>query len=258
MKNIIQYMKPATLCAVLLMLLMASCAKDEYYIDGGKADPKFNGTIMQYLESDPRFDTIAQIVKLADMEEVLSNENVTFFVPTDEVIRRTIGEVNSPIIELRNRLNQELFDQGRDTIKVLADVDPEIWKKYLSRYIFKGTYLLRDYPQLDFALKALYPGSFYYTYNNDLANIGVVYNSVNNVRYTGYRQLSISFIPDPSNPADYIAAAVATSDVQPTNGAVHVLALSLGGSKIGETESHIGANNFGFGTEFNRDVILSK
>lgn len=261
MKNtMIRYTKPALFLTALLIMFLAACKNDDYYVDGGKANPNFSGNIMQYLESNPaKFDTIVQIVKLAGLEEVLSKEEVTFFAPTDEVIRRTIGTVNRTLNDSqRNKLNQKLFDAGRDTIQQFSDVPQNIWRKYLSRYIFKGKHVLKDYPQIDYGLKELYPGGFYYTYTNELANIGVVYNAVNNVRYTGYRQLGISFIPDPSNPERYFAAAVATSDVQPSNGAVHVLAIANGATRIGEAEISEAGDLFGFGTEFWTDVIYNR
>lgn len=262
MKNTIKrYLKPIAICSVLLTMMVASCKQDDYYQDGGKAEPKFNGTVLQYLQSNPKFDTIAQIVKLAGLEDMFSNEEITFFCPTDEVVRRTIGFVNRPINDYyKNTLNQMLFDQGKDTISVLADVPPSIWRKYLLRYVFKGKYVLKDYPQLDFTLKQLYPGGFYYTYNNDLANIGVVYNAVNNVKYTGYRQLSISFVRDVSNPNQSLiySAAVATSDVQPTNGVVHVLAIAGGLTTIGEVFVSPMGDYFGFGTDFWTDVVFNR
>jgi len=254
MKNIInQYIKPIIYCSVLLTMMVASCKQDDYYIDGGKADPKFKGNMMEYLESNPKFDTIAQIVKLAGMEEAFKNEDLTFFAPTDEVIRRTIGIYSS------GGLNRDLFDLGKDTIKVLSDVQPEIWRKYLTRYLFKGKMTAKDYPQLDFTLKPLYPGGFYRGYNKDLANIGVVYNPVNGVNYIGYRQLSFSYIPDSANPDNFLPAAVASSDIQPTNGVIHVLAVATGDLYfIGETMQSFAANIYGFDGEFFTDVILSK
>ncbi|WP_214225104.1 fasciclin domain-containing protein [Pedobacter sp. B4-66] len=261
MKNIIKrYFKPAAILTVLLITVISSCKKDEYYNDGGKANPVFNGNVMQYLESNDKFDTIAQIVKLAGMEDVFKNENITFFAPTDEVIRRTIGLVNTDVPNMRNMLNQELFDIGKDTIKTLSDVQPQIWKRFLSRYIYKGTHKLKDYPQIDFKLRELFPGSFYYTYDGEISNIGVVFNEVNGVKYVGYRQLALSYLSDPSAPSDprsLITAAVATSDIQPSNGVVHVLAISLG-NDIGELPAQLSANVFGFNREFMIEVILSK
>jgi len=261
MKNtFIKYIKPVAICSVLLIAMLASCKNDDYYQDGGKANPKFNGTVLQYLESNPaKFDTLVQIVKLAGLEDVFNKEDITFFAPTDEVIRRTIGTVNRTLNDpYKNRLNQVLFDLGKDTIKTFSDVPSTIWRKYLLRYVFKGKSVLKDYPQLDFGLTELYPGGFFRGYNNDLCNIGVVYNSTNGVKYTGYRQLSISFIRDSSTPENIIPAAVATSDVQPTNGVVHVLAIAGELDLIGETLVSPGGDLFGFGDDFWVDVVFNR
>lgn len=232
----------------LLILLFSSCEQEEYYIDGGKAKPFYNGSILQYLDSKPvEFDTIALIVRLAGMEEVFTEEVITFFAPTDAVIKQTIGAVSD------GGLNQELYSLGKDTIQALDEISPEIWKKYLSRYIFKGANKLKDYPQIDFSLIQVFPGAYYYAYNQDVFNIGVVYNDANGVKYIGYRQLTISFIPDNSQLDKYIPAAVASSDIQATNGVVHVLAWSQGNS-IGNAS----ANFFGFGSEFSQDVSINR
>lgn len=269
MKTIIdKYIKSSLILLVLAGLLITSCSKDDYYVDGGKANPAFNGTVMDYLESNPTFDTIAQIVKLAGMEEMFRNEEITFFAPTDEVVRRTIGNATTGLSNSLN-LNMALYRLGKDTIKTLSDVDPQIWRKYLMRYVFKGKRVLKDFPQIDFDLRQLYPGSYYYTYNNDLTNIGVVYNKANGVKYTGYRQLAISFINDQSSPDNFITAAVASSDIQPKNGVVHALAVWTGTiiivdgnaqiiDKIGETRIDPASNYFGFGFDFSTEVVLSK
>lgn len=258
MKTFIKrYFTSIALCSVLLTMIVSSCSKDDYFVDGGPAKAKYEGNMLQYLETHPKFDSVAQIVKLAGLESVFTTENITFFAPTDEVIRRTIGLVNTNIPEVQNGLNQRLFAAGKDTIKVLSDVPSGTWRKYLMRYMFKGTNVLKDYPQLDFNLKPLYPGGFYLGYNNDLSNIGVVYNNSNGVAYTGYRQLSISFIPDPANYSNFIAAAVASSDIQPSNGVVHALAITLRGN-IGAVLTYNGANSFGFNDDFSREVLLNK
>lgn len=260
MKNIFKnYTALLVICSVLLMISVSSCKKDDYYRDGGLAKAQFNGTVLQYLQSNPKFDTIAQIVKLAGLEDMFSKEEITFFAPTDEVIRRCIGQVNSKIPQLNNGVNQKLFDGNKDTLKTLSDVKPEIWRKYMLRYVFKGKSLLKDYPQLDFDLRPLYPGGYYYGYNGDLANIGVVYNSANSVRYTGYRQLSISSVPDPSQPNNYFSAAVASSDIQPSNGVVHVLAVWFGPGNIGDVRlDAVGSNIFGMSRDWENEVFLSK
>jgi len=215
------------ICAALLLLLNA-CKRDEYYIDGGRANPDYQGSMLQYLKDKKvPFDTVAQIVKLAGMEEQFSKENFTFFAFDDDVIKRTIGDIHTNDRNKNPRLqslNQLLYEAGKDTVKTLDQISPLIWRKYLQRYMFKGVNALKDYPQIDMDLKSIYPGALHYDYNNDVSNIGVVYNSANGIKYIGYRQLVFSYIPDISKPNDnWYISYVASSDIKPSNGMVHTL-----------------------------------
>ena len=92
--------------------------------------------------------------------------------------------------------------------------------------MFKGSNKLNDYPQLDVSLLNLYPGQDYYSYNNTILNIGVIYDDVNGIKYAGYRHLAISYIKDLNNPLYYpnwIRNDISSSDIKPTNGVVHAL-----------------------------------
>ena len=85
---------------------------------------------------------------------------------------------------------------------------------------------MNEYPQLDPGNLSAYPGQIYSSYIGDIMNVGVIYNDAGGVKYAGYRQLIISFIPSVSAPRDYnswYSAIVATVNVAPTNGYVHVL-----------------------------------
>ncbi len=219
--------------SVLMLCCFAACKRDAYYTDGGLAQAKFNGTVLQYLSSKPvEFDTLVQIIKLAGLAPVLSNEDITFFAPNDVNIKALIGRLD------QGGVNQRLYQEGRDTIKVLADVDSLIWRKYLLRYIYKGKNKLVDYPQIDFNQQAIYPGQIYYSYNNSVANIGVVYNDAGGIRYMGYRQLHISYIPDISKPTEnWKTVRVSSSDIQPDNGVVHVLEVS--GNQLGFNQAEM-------------------
>ncbi|GAA4306820.1 fasciclin domain-containing protein [Mucilaginibacter gynuensis] len=218
MKNLI------IVCACLLLALN-SCKRDGYYEDGGKANPNFNGDMLAYLESKPvPFDTIAQIVKLAGLEETFRTSEFTFFALDDDVIKRTIGDKNDV-----GSLNWQLFFVGKDTVKALSDINPLIWKKYLQRYMFTGVNRLKDYPQIDLGLQSLYPGGLYYSLSGTVCNIGAVYNDVNGVKYLGYRNLSLSYVYDLSNPDDKSnPIKISSSDIKPKNGIVHTLSFSFG------------------------------
>lgn len=204
--------------ACCMIILLSACKKDEYYVDGGLANPIFDGDVLAYLESKPaEFDTIAQIVKLAGLEKTFRTEEFTFFAPRDENIKELIGT------ERTNGVNKSLYQAGRDTIKTLADVDSVIWRKYLERYMFKGKNLLKDYPQIDFDYLNVFAGQNYYSYNNSVSKIGVVFGDASSIKYIGYRQLTISYIKDVSQPNSWSTQRITSSDIQPKNGVVHVL-----------------------------------
>lgn len=221
MKN--STIKTCVLLGLGLVLSFSACKRDEYYIDGGKANPNFDGTMLEYLQSKPvPFDTIAQIVKLAGLEDMFNKEDMTFFAPTDYEVKQLIG-----VATRGTGLNGSLYIMGKDTVKTLADIDGFIWAKYLKRHLFKGVKKLADYPQYDPNLEAVYPGQNYYSYGNTLARIGVIYGDVNGVKYIGYRQLSISYIPDASRPdQNFFRNDISSSDIKPKNGVVHSLELT--------------------------------
>jgi hypothetical protein len=197
-----------------ILVLIASCKKDNYYKDSGSHDPHFKGSTMDYLDSVPfYFDSVAAVVRLAGMEEVFKSDTLTFFAPTDKSIRNLIKE-----------LNYSLYVQGYDTVKVLADIPSSIWQNYLQMYMFHGANQLKDYPQIDYNLVSIYPGQGYLSWNGTPMNIGVIYNDDNGVKYVGYRQLSIAYIPDPARPRDnWYTEFVASSNILTNNGVVHTL-----------------------------------
>jgi hypothetical protein len=197
-----------------LVLGLCACNKDDYYRDSGTHDPVFKGTTLDYLDAVPfYFDTVATVVRLAGMEEVFNSDTLTFFAPTDRSVLRLI-----------RILNFDLYRQGHDTVKTLADVPAQIWQKYLQMYMFHGHNELKDYPQIDYSLVNIYPGQGYLSWYGTPMNIGVIFNDDNGVKYVGYRQLSIAWIPDPAKPRDnWIIEKVASCNITTNNGVVHTL-----------------------------------
>ncbi len=195
------------------LLFLSSCNKD-YLIDSGKHESAYPGTIWKYLNDKPQyFDSLSRVVVLAGMENVLDKEEVTFFAPSSSCVYKSV-----------KALNRYLYLRGRDTVKNLSQIKPAVWKEMLSLYIIKGKYLLKDVPQLDTTLLGSYAGQGYISYGNQPMNLGVIYNDAGGVKYSGYRQLFYSYINDFSNAAgSMLNVPVSSSDIQPTNGAVHVL-----------------------------------
>ena len=218
---------------VPVILFNTSCQRDDYYFDSGLADPHFDGSVMDYLDAKPiEFDTIAQIVRLAGMEETFRDHEFTFFAPTDESIKRLIGAID------RGGLNQQLFHLGRDTIVQLSEVDSLIWRRYLERHMFSGRNKLMDYPQIDLEMLTVFPGETYYALSRDVLNIGVIHHDAGRVKYLGYRQLVIRYIPDISRPDEVRTdVRIASSDIQPNNGVVHVL--NVNNAEFGFSHSEV-------------------
>src|SRR3546814_1451288 len=73
---------------------LASCEKDDYYRDGGLADPNFDCRMLEYLQSKPvEFDTIAQLINLDRLEDVFQTCDVTFIAPSDTAVKELIVHV---------------------------------------------------------------------------------------------------------------------------------------------------------------------
>jgi len=206
---------------MIALLLFSSCQK--YYMDSGIHNPKYDGTVMDYIKyRKDIFDSLYKVIQLADMENTLNRQGVTFFAPGDASIRKSIFN-----------LNRGLHALGRDTVLKMDQIDPSVWREYLSMYIYNNTYLLKDIPQLDTNNMNVFPGQGFISVGNQNMNLGVLWNDVstNNgqqvVKYAGYRQLYISYILDISNTDNnsirMINAPVATSDIQTSNGVIHAL-----------------------------------
>ncbi|WP_346238901.1 hypothetical protein ABDK00_005625 [Niabella insulamsoli] len=198
-----------------VLLLLGACKKD-YFIDTGTTKAEFDGTILDYLKSKPQyFDTLVKIIDYAGMTSIFQTEEITFFAPADSSLRRTYEVCNLILNQL-----------GRPPITKYQQVKPAVWRQALSRYVFKGARSLTDYPQLDPENMAAYPGQIYNSYDDLIMNIGAIYTSGGGVPYAGYRRLTISYIPSASSARDYqtwTSASVASVDIKPTNGYVHVL-----------------------------------
>ncbi|RPE08537.1 hypothetical protein EGT74_15970 [Chitinophaga lutea] len=219
MKKIFQW--PLALCC--LVLFSQSCKKD-YYVDGGKANPIYNGTIYDYLtEKTMYFDTIKAIVDLAGMKDMMTKDTITFFAPSDDVIRDAMNLVN---------LNR--FIAGKDSVKI-SDIGQEVWRKFLGMYVMKGKHTAGTFPRVSYNNINAFPGINYVMLDGYILNIGLEYTTYNGVEAVGPRILYVTDITfDPTNFRNNPRVRVVSSDIQPKNGVVHVLSIQ---------------HNFGFRTD---------
>lgn len=207
---------------IFSLLIVASC-KNDYFDDSGVHKAKYDGNMLQYLEAHGKnerslFDSLLTVIKLAGLENTVANEPITFFAPTDPSIGQAIKVLNS-----------RLFNSGQDTVVELSEVDNRVWKQLLQGYMIKGNLGLVDFPQVDTMALNAFGGRLYQTLDDDLiVNIGTVFHDLKNdgvtIKYQGPRQLLFSYIPDMSNPTKFWRNGyVATSNIEPTNGRLHVL-----------------------------------
>lgn len=208
-------MKKHILTSIIVScILIYACSDDSYLKDTGIHDANYNGSVLEYLKSKPvHFDSLTKIINLGGMDDVFESEEITFFAPSNPSINKSV-----------KKLNNYLYNRGRDTVKNLKQIDPKVWKEMLSLYVINEKYLLKDIPQLDTTQLAAFGGQGFITYGGKPMNVGVVYFDAGGVKYAGYRQLYYSFINDfNNNPGSMLNVPVASSDIQPNNGAVHVL-----------------------------------
>jgi hypothetical protein len=188
----------------------SACQKD-YYEDSGLQIGVYPVSSLQFLAQDPfLFDTVTEVIHLAGMDQVLEDSTITFFAPTDHSIARSMNELNS-----------DRYDKFEDSLRI-EDIPGEVWRKFLSRYIFRGKYMLKDIPRRDAAQLNVYPGMNMESWDDYIMNLGVTFSNYSGTKDVGPRQIIITDIGDLADPVD-VGNSVATSDLQTKNGIIHVL-----------------------------------
>ncbi|PSL44385.1 fasciclin domain-containing protein [Chitinophaga niastensis] len=199
------------LLVVVLMVLTLSCKKDNYYKDSGKQVGVYDIGAYDFLKARPLFfDTLINIIDSAGLQDVLQKETVTFFAPTNHAIKKTMDVLNSA-----------RYMQNKDSVYI-RDIPGDIWKRFLSHYIFRGRYMLKDIARRDKLQLPVFPGQNMESYNGYIMNLGVQFSDYSKTKDVGPRTVVITAIGDLANPAG-ITNLVATSDLQCKNEVVHVL-----------------------------------
>ncbi|WP_316783429.1 hypothetical protein [Pedobacter frigiditerrae] len=115
---------------VLIAMAFTACKKDSEYYDYENNVKEFNGTVLQYLEAQPvnTFDSVLLVLnRLPALKDTLTNNNVTFFAPTNASFQAAIKNLNI----LRK-------SQGKTPL-YLKDCDLSSLDILTSRYIIRGS-----------------------------------------------------------------------------------------------------------------------
>jgi uncharacterized surface protein with fasciclin (FAS1) repeats len=112
---------------ILCCLLVLSCAKDNGFYRHELQKTRFNGDIYAYLKSKPGvYDSLVKVVDRVGLDQILSNDGVTLFAPTNESFKLAIENLNN----IRRRA-----DQSRE---FLSDINYEHLDTMMSQYVIRG------------------------------------------------------------------------------------------------------------------------
>ncbi|WP_316817221.1 fasciclin domain-containing protein [Pedobacter nyackensis] len=195
---------------VIVCISNYSCKK-EYFNGGNLQKGIFNMSSYEFLKTKPfLFDTLTMVIEQAGLKETLDKESITFFAPTDHSVKKVMDIINS-----------SRYFQSKDSI-FIKDIPQSIWRKHLAQYIFKDKYLLKDIARYSLTEPNIYPGQYMTSYDGFIMNLGVQFSDYQGTKDVGPRAVYITKIGDLGSPIN-VPATVATSDLQTTNGVIHVL-----------------------------------
>jgi len=206
-------MRLKTILVSLSLAAALTACNGDYLVDGGTSEPNYDGTIMQFLESRPDlFEDLVTVVRLTSWKDVFSNPDVkvTFFAPTDFAIEAAMTYVNYYLYNY----------EGVKPLTDLSQIKASVWEDLIGMYVMEDTYRLNDIAQIDTVALSAYPGQTNRTYDQKFKmTMGVCYHDAGGIKYVGYRQILYSY-PDMAHP---VYAYVATCNIEPSNGVIHVL-----------------------------------
>ncbi len=126
-----------TLLLLTLLLGLYSCSNNDYLVDGGVANQNLGMTTYDFLKSNKQLDTLALLIKRADMIGVVNAKSTTLFAPNNLSIRNyvkiilaqkrnadptatfTINDI--PQADLKVMLGGYIFDQSLDRSKLVKE-----------------------------------------------------------------------------------------------------------------------------------------
>ncbi|WP_345211186.1 hypothetical protein [Mucilaginibacter gynuensis] len=124
MKKINRYI----LCAIMGLLALTACKKNDYINDGGKANAHVNMTTYDFLKSRPQFDSLVRIIDKAGMKDEI-NGNITFFATT-----------NYGIVDyVKAKKQLKIIEVGDENINFgIKDLNAAELRDSLKIYMYKG------------------------------------------------------------------------------------------------------------------------
>lgn len=121
-------MKKILVICISLLMLIQSCSKDNYIIDGGVSNPKVNMSTYDFLMQHGSFDSLIRIIDHAGIKDIV-NSDVTFFATTDYGVRDYVAA----------KKQQKIIELGDENIKFgIQDIPAKELRDSMMVYLFDG------------------------------------------------------------------------------------------------------------------------
>lgn len=185
----------------IFLALVFGCVActDENFIDTGNASGVYDGSVMQYLRHHPQnWDSTVVVIEWAGLTQLFEGKDpeypeITFFGPTNLSIIRY------------------MLDNDIERIK---DVEPEVWKNMMLRYVIVGKHKREEVSKGD----SKTGGDSFVTLGGNQLRIYRVLAPYKETPEAGPAELWVH-----SFETGYSVVQVASADIEPNNGIVHSL-----------------------------------
>lgn len=191
--------------SLLCCLLAVSCAKDNGFYKHELQKTRFDGTIYEYLKSKPGvYDSLIKVIDRVGLDQVLTNDGVTIFAPTNESFKLAIENLNN----IRRKAEQPN--------EFLANVKYDHLDTMMSQYIIRGKYTGDSLENQD--------GAFFYDFRHGHRMHGKLVESYSSGYIYGGPSV-IEFSDTKASPfvRNWVTASTASINIETNNGVVHVL-----------------------------------
>lgn len=187
----------------LIISAGTSCKKDGPYSTFKPANT-YPGTIYDYISSHPdNFKNLLSMLDKCGLSEILKQDSVTFFLPTDQSLSVAMDEYN--VYRRSQRLDPVTMN----------DIDSSSWRYIIAPYIMHGVFRTADFDSQDglairsIALRDLHGKLVSHTASGakDLGTTTIQFSYTNGSRFT----------------RDWISSYVATPGIEADNGIIHIL-----------------------------------
>ena len=193
----------------LLLVLLIGCEKDKGYYNQTVETIRFDGSIIEYLESKPGvFDSLLRVLERTQMNAALGSEEVfTLFAPTNPNFQLAIENLNNTRREADR------------PFEYLSSVDLNHLDTMMAQYIIPGAY-----PSDSMTTKDGLP-LYDFKYDRRM-NAKLTSASASGFTQGGPKVIEYSDTKNSQFVRDWITATTASINIEADNGIIHVLSAS--------------------------------